>query len=223
MIECEIYERTTQKNDTSDILKLEVERLEERLKFVKNLGLSAQISLLEKEKQFLTAKVNMESTGKYYPEISERQMNILRAFFPSDCSLGDYDIDIIPVEILETYREAEDIFDHIFVAFHKERPDPLLMAKEGGHYFLLARWGDGLSPWSFFVRNWAWQRCSDFIFLFVFSLCLLTPMIYSTFTVGFKYILISILSLFLALAMGYGRFLRSIIVKENPFKGIRKE
>ena len=142
--------------------ELTLEDLEARIGYCVTLGLRAQAKTLQEYHTLYTLKKSIP-----YPWLSKEEEETLRRIFPTPYTtqalspreefygprrkLGDYNFDLIPLAVLETWSAATRCLSEfeIWTREKLERPDPVLIARHEHHpyLYLLARWGqDALRP-----------------------------------------------------------------------------
>lgn len=107
----------------------------EALAQIEKLGLKGQQKLVVKNPAGADERIP-------YPEMSRHEKAVYETLFPEKTKVEDYDSGIIPVRVLQVIGHATGLFDRVEV-WHKPMrdPDPILVAKLGEKYHLLARWG----------------------------------------------------------------------------------
>jgi hypothetical protein len=144
---------------------------EHRLRLVEELGLAGQeryMEALEKAKEIPFKLLNLEEVRvwrRYLPfvytggprrdarerltvreqRLSRRERLLLGL---ADDDVTDYADDLIPLEVLETWRHCQQMayFESYEIWSTREEVDPLLLGRVGPLLFLVARWGEALKP-----------------------------------------------------------------------------
>lgn len=120
----------------------------EAVELIKALKLEGQESLVVKE-----AKVPLRIQ---YPEMTEQELVVYEALFPTKTPVQKYSAGIMPVRVLQVVAHAQEQFERVEVWHKKVRdPDPILVGWAGQQYrqkpYLLARWGEALQPFKALV------------------------------------------------------------------------
>lgn len=119
------------------------------LDILKELGLEKQIALYDKSSGATEA-------FKYVPATTE-QISVYLSNFPNVHKLEDFNLEVIPHRVLEILRDAKNTgkFANFGIMCDNAtiKEDPVLFGaiKSGEHtytYYLLARWGRSLAPYS---------------------------------------------------------------------------
>lgn len=120
------------------------------LELIEKLGLTGQQKIMNRE----------TVTRVPYRVMEEQEFHVYKALCPRACKIEDYELDPIPVRVLQVaaHAKALDFFKRIEIwcpnpAVFKD--DPLLVGIESrknehgwanDHFYLLARWGRVLRP-----------------------------------------------------------------------------
>ncbi len=146
-----------------DYLQQEVESVKTWQEYYKTAGLQGQASLFEQKAKNLRRKILLIKRGVPYPRISNDQMEVLDSVFNRCEPVEEFSFHAMPPEVVDAYLDAKEyreagIFDSIEVAYHDD--DPIMfgksICKSTGNELrrLIARWGDGLKPWEWFVNHY---------------------------------------------------------------------
>lgn len=125
----------------------------EALQLIEELGLKAQ--------------KNDDGRRIAYPNPTADQMFVISILFPARTPLDRYDAGAIPLRVLKEirYYKSENPTHQLYVCHAPPAAvkDPILMAYTGQYGFewdgdtskrrLIARWGDGLAPWSELLQS----------------------------------------------------------------------
>ena len=144
-------------------LQQEVESVKTWQEYYKTSGLPGQASLYEQKAKNLCRKILLIKKGVPYPKVSNDQMEVLASVFNKCEPVEEFSFQSMPPEVVEAYLEAKEykeagIFDSIEVAYYDD--DPILIGKTKCEIagverrYLLARWGDGLKPWEWFMNHY---------------------------------------------------------------------
>lgn len=146
-----------------NLLQQEIESLKQWKEFYKTSGLPGQAALFKEEEKNLRCKKLLIEKGIPYPIITKEQLEVLTSVFNRCVPAEEFAAQTIPPEVVATFLEAKEyketgIFGSIEIAYYDD--DPILIGKTSckmtgyERCYLLARWGDGLKPWEWFVNHY---------------------------------------------------------------------
>lgn len=139
--------------ETYEITELDstgkVECEQEAIELIDKLGLDGQCKLVNGEGD--------EQTRCPYAKVTKEQKRVIKSVCPEETKLYDYADGLIPLRVLQVAAHGKEIFDQLYV-WHPENADekdPYLIGAQTNvgkynstEYYLLARWGAELLPWS---------------------------------------------------------------------------
>lgn len=125
-----------------------IECVSESIELIESLNLEGQRKLIKPDE-------NGDSKRVPYPKMTKEQKAVIKAICPKESNLSDYSDQAIPLRVLQVAAHANEMFDRILV-WHPENADekdPYLIGRNGEgwgdkEYYMLARWGEELLPWS---------------------------------------------------------------------------
>ena len=146
-----------------DYLQQEMEPLKQWHEYYESVGLQGQAILFAQKEMNLRRKELLIKRGIPYPIITEEQCAVLSSVFNRCVPAEGFSAQAMPPEVVTAYLEAKEyreagIFDSIEVAYYDD--DPILIGKAKCEIagverrYLLARWGDGLKPWEWFINHY---------------------------------------------------------------------
>ena len=149
-----------------DGLKQEIESLQQWQEYYKSSGLDGQANLFERKAAYFRKKKLLTERGFPYPKISNEQLEVLNSVFNRCVPAEEFSAQSMPSDVVAAYIEAKEykevgVFDAINVMYYDG--DPILIASKCGQndeeqHYLLARWGDGLKPWEWFMGHYLNQK-----------------------------------------------------------------
>ncbi|KKR09650.1 MAG: hypothetical protein UT37_C0014G0009 [Parcubacteria group bacterium GW2011_GWA2_39_18] len=143
-------------------LQQEMESLKQWREYYESAGLQGQAILFAQKEMNLRRKQLLIKRGIPYPIITEEQWEVLCSVFDRRVPAEEFSSQSMPSEVVTAYLEAKEykeagIFDSIDVAYYED--DLILIGKTKcviagvERRYLLARWGDGLKPWEWFINH----------------------------------------------------------------------
>jgi len=157
--------RTKKECEEKELLRTqqEIESLKQWQEYYKSSGLLGQAALFEDKARNLRRKILLIEKGVPYPTISREQLAVLNSVFNLCVPAEEFSAQSMPPDVVKSYLEAKEykgvgIFESIKVAYYDD--DPILIGKSVNEktglvrHYLLARWGDGLKPWEWFMNHY---------------------------------------------------------------------
>lgn len=197
-----------------NLLQQEIESLKQWQEFYKTSGLFGQATLFEQKEINLRRKKLLIEKGIPYPIITKEQLEVLTSIFNRCVPAEEFSFQSMPPEVVEAYLDAKEykevgVFDSIEIAYYDD--DPIMfgksICKSTGNELrrLIARWGDGLKPWEWFVSHYLNKKRSRIPSLRHHIAMLITPVILLTlyFLLPASDIFNAVKSLLLSLGVGF--------------------
>lgn len=140
------------------IYEEQIFKLGKGIEVCEDLGLSGQVKVLTQEEKAIEHR---RSTPPQYRPLTDQQKTILFHYFNVGVDVRYYEAEAIPGPVVDIYKGA-NYFKTVDVRTHREvRFDPILVGEGLSGSFLLARWGDALKPWQWFLRRYFWRDMID--------------------------------------------------------------